>query len=267
MISELDLPVPTVLQTRQSFPAIEQTSALFSVQVTDELGLAYLDQDIDFGATGRIEIFQNIKSIVLTAIWSVPLDREFGMDYSMVDKPMVVAEAMLSQEVAMKIALYEPRAVFTSIEFARDELNGRLSPNVHISILSTDELPSAYSAAAGEASLALVARIAPTFPPSFLEILAYIQGIPGPPGPQGIQGDQGPTGVAATIAVGTTSTLSPISSATVTNSGNQNAATFNFGIPRGSMWWSGASDPVTIAGSLPGDYYLNTISGDVFILS
>jgi hypothetical protein len=46
-------------------------------------------------------------------------------------------------------------------------------------------------------------------------------------------GAQGPPGTAATVNVGTTSTLSAGSPATVANSGTQNAAILDFGIPEG----------------------------------
>jgi hypothetical protein len=46
-------------------------------------------------------------------------------------------------------------------------------------------------------------------------------------------GAQGPPGTAATVNVGTTSTLAPGSPATVANSGTQNAAILDFGIPEG----------------------------------
>ena len=128
------------LQTRETFVAVRDT-VLGNVQVADELGFAYLGQDIDFGAVGKTEIFQNIKFIVLTEYFSVPLDREFGMDYSMVDKPIRVAEAILTQEVAMKITLYEPRAQFREILFVEDHMNGKLSPSVKVTLLTTDELP------------------------------------------------------------------------------------------------------------------------------
>lgn len=52
-------------------------------------------------------------------------------------------------------------------------------------------------------------------------------GTPGPVGPVGPQGD------AATIQVGTTQTGAPGTDAEVTNSGTQQAAIFNFVIPRG----------------------------------
>ena len=127
-------------QTRETFPAVRE-GVLGRVQVADEAGFAYLDGDIDFGAVGKNEIFQNIKFIVLTEYFSVPLDREFGMNYSMVDRPMRVAEAILTQEVALKITLYEPRAQFREISFEEDWLPGHLSPNVNVTILTTAELP------------------------------------------------------------------------------------------------------------------------------
>jgi hypothetical protein len=34
----------------------------------------------------------------------------------------------------------------------------------------------------------------------------------------------------------------------------------------GSKWYNGSSDPVTVTGAIPGDYYLNDISGGVFQL-
>ena len=138
-------PKQKALQLRETFPAAKD-SVLGKVQVADELGFAYLDGDIDFGATGRNEIFQNIKYIVLTEYFSVPLDREFGMNYSMVDKPMHIAEAILSQEVAMKISLYEPRAQFRQIDFVRDEMVGKLSPSVKVVFLTIEELPSTIEA-------------------------------------------------------------------------------------------------------------------------
>lgn len=36
---------------------------------------------------------------------------------------------------------------------------------------------------------------------------------------------------------------------------------------RGSNWYTGDGPPTTIAGSLPGDKYLDVISGDVYTLS
>lgn len=65
------------------------------------------------------------------------------------------------------------------------------------------------------------------------------QGLQGPPGEQGQQGDPGPQGEpgqpgeAATITVGTVTTGEPGTQAIVVNSGNKNAAVFDFTIPKG----------------------------------
>jgi hypothetical protein len=34
----------------------------------------------------------------------------------------------------------------------------------------------------------------------------------------------------------------------------------------GTQWWNGTGAPGTISGSNPGDYYLDTASGDVYVL-
>jgi hypothetical protein len=122
------------------------SSAIGTLQIVTPDGINLLTQDIDFGAIGVNEVFQNVKYILLTEYYSVPLDREFGMDFSMIDKPIPVAEAMLSQEIAMKIALYEPRCLLNEVAFGGIGVEGKLAPSVQIIILDTDELPSRVSA-------------------------------------------------------------------------------------------------------------------------
>jgi hypothetical protein len=182
----------TTLEPQQ----LDTASPLASIDVVDEAGFAYLSGDIDFGATGKHEIFQNIKFIVLTEYFSVPLDREFGMDYSMVDKPMRVAEAIFAQEVAMKISLYEPRAQFREINYKEDMLSGKLAPSIRIALLSTAELPSSITPpeAATTVPGAPGVVIEEVDLPGFFETLVELAKIPGPPGPPGVAGPIGPTG-------------------------------------------------------------------------
>ena len=68
-------------------------------------------------------------------------------------------------------------------------------------------------------------------------------GDPGPQGPAGEDGQPGPAGQAATITVGSTTTGAPGTQAQVTNSGNQNAAIFNFTIPQGAQGPKGDTGP------------------------
>lgn len=58
-------------------------------------------------------------------------------------------------------------------------------------------------------------------------------GAKGDKGDQGNPGPQGERGTNATVYIGTTSTLAPGSQATVYNSGTENNAVLNFGIPKG----------------------------------
>jgi len=371
-------------------------SPLSNVQITTVEGLTYLTGNIDFGATGINEVLQNVKYIVLTTIYSVPLDREFGIDASFVDKPTPrIPELIITQEVALKINLYEPRAKFRDISYDGDVLSGSLKVVITIEVDLTaptgSNIPTPISTA-----------IVPTpSSPSYVyqqqadgSLVPWVRGPKGDSGPIGPQGDQGvnaytlstadftvppvggqatilvedtswvvvgqflyvdtagggvgqtaalkvvaktynsvtlenistsaatgppgpqgPAGTAATIAVGTTSTNPPGTSATVNNSGSSSAAVFNFGIPQGtqgvpgatgatgsqgpqgiqgptgatgsqgptgstgatgsqgpagtagSKWFNGTTDPVIVSGSNPGDYYLNTVSGQIFVLS
>lgn len=243
-------PTPQPLQVRKTFAAT-QDSVLGEVQVADELGFAYLDGDIDFGATGKQEIFQNIKYIILTEFFSVPLDREFGMDYSMVDKPMAIAEAILSQEVATKIALYEPRAQFREINFVRDELVGKLSPSVVVVLLTAEEAPSMYTTlpAGTPTTAAPAAAIAAVDLPAFYATLVELAKIPGPPGPAGPQGETGPPNI---LSVQSTTTGAPGTSAAVTIAGTSPSQALAFTIPRGDVGAAATATAGTTVTGAPG---------------
>ena len=82
------------------------------------------------------EILQNIKCILSTVKFSVPLDRDFGIDASMVDMPMDVAKAQLASEIIMAVAKYEPRAAVTNIDWEHD-IDGILKPKVQVRIDET----------------------------------------------------------------------------------------------------------------------------------
>jgi phage baseplate assembly protein W len=155
---------------------------------------------IDFGATGVYEVFQNVKYILLTTVFSVPLDREFGIDASWVDKPMNVAEYMIAQDVALKISMYEPRAIFRDISFTAD-VDGKLQPSVTIEVDLTRPL--------GARAIPPTILAGGALPSSFTEIpvqptlngYATGQAGTGPPywirGPQGVPGPTGDPGEAA----------------------------------------------------------------------
>ena len=88
-------------------------------------------------ATVAEEILQNIKCILSTVKFSVPLDRDFGIDASMVDMPIDVAKAKLVPEIFMAIAKYEPRATVIDISWEGD-IQGILRPKVQVRIDETE---------------------------------------------------------------------------------------------------------------------------------
>jgi hypothetical protein len=97
--------------------------------IKDSVGAA-----VDFAPASVIEeVIQNVRTILATIKFSVPMDREFGVDGAIIDRPINLAKARLSSEIFRAVRRYEPRAVIESIEFEGAE-SGRLSPIVKVSI-------------------------------------------------------------------------------------------------------------------------------------
>jgi len=83
------------------------------------------------------EVLQNVLMIITTPKYSVPLDREFGIDFAALDRPIEAAMMLLRVEIAQKIALYEPRAIVKTISFLQGDLemlDGRLIPYVSFEV-------------------------------------------------------------------------------------------------------------------------------------
>ena len=92
---------------------------------------------LEIGAAGNQEIIQNIKIIVTTWKGSVPLDREFGIDASFIDKPLPVAKALARAAIVDAVHRYEPRVEITNIDWRQTQSNvmiGRLAPVLSIRI-------------------------------------------------------------------------------------------------------------------------------------
>lgn len=96
--------------------------------------LAQPMQGIDFTPASEVaEILQNLRTIITTTKYSVPLDRNFGIDADMLDLPINVAQAKLQSEMIMAIKLYEPRVTVTGISFSGTD-DGQLIPKVQVMI-------------------------------------------------------------------------------------------------------------------------------------
>lgn len=80
------------------------------------------------------EVIQNVRTIITTLMGSVPLDRDFGIDPSVIDKPINVVRPLLVKEVKEKIEQYEPRAKLVSIDWGGDGREGQIIPRVRVAI-------------------------------------------------------------------------------------------------------------------------------------
>ena len=65
------------------------------------------------------------------------MDRGFGIDGAIVDLPINVAKAKISNEIFMAVKKYEPRAEITEIKFSGEE-TGRLLPTVEVNVIETE---------------------------------------------------------------------------------------------------------------------------------
>ena len=79
------------------------------------------------------EVMQNVKTLLTTMKFTVPLDRNLGIIANALDEPMPVAMAKLSSDIIDAINQYEPRCRVTQIFFDGD-IDGKLIPRVRIEI-------------------------------------------------------------------------------------------------------------------------------------
>ena len=82
--------------------------------------------------TTEEEILQNVRTILATPVYSVPLDRAFGVNAELVDLPIPASQAKLASEIVQAIQKFEPRVEVTKVSFTGDAIDGRLQPTVRL---------------------------------------------------------------------------------------------------------------------------------------
>jgi len=101
----------------------------YFVSIKDDRGISLNEKD-----TVK-SVLQNIKIILLTRQFSVPLYRDFGLPMQFLDRPMVAAKALLIAEIKDAIAEYEPRATVIDIAVEADLSSpGKLNAIVEVDI-------------------------------------------------------------------------------------------------------------------------------------
>lgn len=91
---------------------------------------------IDFNNSNAGGIYENIKNLFSTPVDSVAFDRDFGIDWSIMDLPLHQAKGALTVEYIEKVKKYEPRARVKQVSFEINGAAGILKPKVVIEIVA-----------------------------------------------------------------------------------------------------------------------------------
>lgn len=90
---------------------------------------------IRIGATGLAGLEQEIRTVLATRKGSVPLDRDFGLSWEFVDKPMTEAMPYMVAEIGQQLERFVPRIRVRDISFTSAEpVEGVLQPTVTVEI-------------------------------------------------------------------------------------------------------------------------------------
>ena len=94
---------------------------------------------IKIGASGIDEIVQNVITIISTKKGSVPLDRDFGLDYVYLDQAENQVMDRFIPDIFDEVEKQEPRVKVLEVDFIEQENSitseGFLYPKVRVEIL------------------------------------------------------------------------------------------------------------------------------------
>jgi phage baseplate assembly protein W len=93
-----------------------------------------LTVDPKFMAKNQEEILRNVAVILSTPVGTVVLDRDFGVDFTVLDLPINQVQARYTVEVISKIRKYEPRCKVKKVTFEYNGLSGTIIPKVVLAL-------------------------------------------------------------------------------------------------------------------------------------
>lgn len=91
---------------------------------------------VRLGVTDRTEaILQGVTLVLGTRKGSVPLYRDFGLSWDLVDRPIQIVKAQLFAQIRAALKLYVPEAELVKVEIGTDPDDpGRMIPIVEVEI-------------------------------------------------------------------------------------------------------------------------------------
>lgn len=81
------------------------------------------------------DVFLCLKTLYSVAEGTQPLDREFGMDTTIVGFPPEIMKNKYALDVITKTEKYEPRVKVKEVTFEVDEENGLVIPTIHLEVI------------------------------------------------------------------------------------------------------------------------------------
>lgn len=80
-------------------------------------------------------VLQNVALILATAKGSLPMYRDFGLNWSFLDKPIRIAKVLMASEIKEAVERWETRATVLNVGFREEpERPGVLIPVVEVDI-------------------------------------------------------------------------------------------------------------------------------------
>ena len=87
-------------------------------------------------ATSTKEDVMRCLSVLFgTRIGEQALNRDFGLNWDMLDMPIEAAKALLENEIVTKTRKYEPRAEVVQIIWNGDAASGNIKPKVVVNVV------------------------------------------------------------------------------------------------------------------------------------
>jgi len=91
--------------------------------------------ELEGGLSLPEDIWNNLKVLYSTRIGEQDHDRDFGIDWSILDLPMNLAKLRLEQELIVKTRKYEPRVDVSRVVWTYGPEEGQMQPKVVLTIV------------------------------------------------------------------------------------------------------------------------------------
>lgn len=89
------------------------------------------DFQLEYIGGGTAELDRQLALLLSTRAGSIPLDREFGLDSSFVDRPVSVVKSLYTAEVTKKVSKFIPSVRVFEVIWTHSG-DGKLQPKVVI---------------------------------------------------------------------------------------------------------------------------------------